>query len=164
MSDEAFATAIKATLTWEGGYVNDPADAGGETNFGISKASYPTLDIKNLTRDGAIEIYKRDFWDKLGASKLTDAIGSKVFDMAVNMGSSQAVKILQRACNHCAPQRPLAIDGQLGPQTTFTSNNVNQQDLLRMLRSECANFYIQLASEHPQMRKFLTGWLRRARS
>ncbi len=47
---------------WEGGYVNDPHDAGGETNMGISKRSYPDVDIKHLTREDAEEIYYRDFW------------------------------------------------------------------------------------------------------
>ena len=44
----------------EGGYVNHPDDKGGETNFGISKRSYPTLNIRTLTRDDAMQINHRD--------------------------------------------------------------------------------------------------------
>ena len=51
---------ISKVLEHEGGYVNDPKDLGGETNFGITKRWYPDLDIKNLTKEDAIEIYKKD--------------------------------------------------------------------------------------------------------
>ena len=59
-----FDEIIQITLEHEGGYVHDPTDLGGETNFGIAKRFYPDVDIKNLTEDGAKEIYKRDYWDK----------------------------------------------------------------------------------------------------
>ena len=45
--------------------MNDPHDAGGETNFGISKRQYPNLDIKNLTKQQAADIYKRDYYAKV---------------------------------------------------------------------------------------------------
>ena len=50
---------IEKVLKHEGGYVNDPTDLGGETNFGITKRFYPDVDIKNLTKEQAVEIYKR---------------------------------------------------------------------------------------------------------
>ncbi len=59
---EKFNKAVRIILAHEGGYVNHPADPGGETNMGISKRSYPDLDIKNLTVAMAKEIYFRDFW------------------------------------------------------------------------------------------------------
>ena len=52
-----FNDIIEVVLHHEGGYVNDPDDPGGETNFGIAKRSHPDVDIKNLTKDGAKEIY-----------------------------------------------------------------------------------------------------------
>ena len=59
-----FNEIIEVVLHHEGGYVNDPKDPGGETNFGIAKRSHPDVDIKNLTKDGAKEIYKEHYWDK----------------------------------------------------------------------------------------------------
>ena len=59
-----FEDIIEITLHHEGGYVNDPDDLGGETNFGIAKRFYPDVDIKNLTKDEASDIYRRDYWDK----------------------------------------------------------------------------------------------------
>ena len=52
-----FKLAIPRVITNEGGYVNDPDDPGGETKYGISKRSYPALDIKNLTVEQATAIY-----------------------------------------------------------------------------------------------------------
>ncbi len=60
-----FRVSIQKTLVNEGGCVNDPVDPGGETNMGISKRQYPNLDIKNLTQEQAIEIYKEGYWKNL---------------------------------------------------------------------------------------------------
>src|ERR1700739_2946173 len=98
---ECFLKAAARVLANEGGYVNNPADPGGETNFGISKRSYPDLDIKNLTRDQAIAIYFRDWWTKYGFDRLTPEIGAKVFDLAVNEDDQHAVRSLQRALRGC---------------------------------------------------------------
>ena len=54
-----FDEIIEVTLHHEGGYVHDPSDLGGETNYGIAKRFYPDVDIKNLTKEGAKEIYKK---------------------------------------------------------------------------------------------------------
>ena len=58
----SFYIEIENVIKHEGGYVNDPSDPGGETKYGISKKAYPKVDIKNLTLDDAIEIYKDDYW------------------------------------------------------------------------------------------------------
>jgi len=65
-----FNKAIKFILNAEGGYVNHPKAPGGETKYGISKKSYPNYDIKNLTEEEAITIYKRDFWDRFQLDSL----------------------------------------------------------------------------------------------
>ena len=57
-----FEDIIKVVLHHEGGYVNDPKDPGGETNFGIAKRSHPDVDIKNLTKGDATKIYKGLCW------------------------------------------------------------------------------------------------------
>ncbi len=67
---ENWEKAISFVLKWEGGYSNDPYDSGGETKYGISKRSYPNLDIKNLTLEQAKEIYKRNYWDKIDGDNL----------------------------------------------------------------------------------------------
>ena len=64
MTARIWKTAINHTLELEGGYVNDPNDSGGQTKYGISKKAYPDLDIPNLTIAQAMEIYRKDYWDR----------------------------------------------------------------------------------------------------
>jgi lysozyme family protein len=92
--DEAFDRLIGH----EGGYVNDPKDPGGETNWGISKRAYPQLDIRALTRDDARRIYRADFWDRVHGDEMYDGVAFQTFDFAVNSGIETAVRYLQRAC------------------------------------------------------------------
>ena len=89
-----FNKALKFVLKWEGGYSNDPRDPGGETNFGISKRSYPNEDIKNMTLDRAKEIYYQNYWLKAGCDDLPYPFNIVVFDTAVNMGRSRAIKFI----------------------------------------------------------------------
>ena len=89
--------AIKNVLGREGGYVNNPADRGGETKFGISKGSYPNLDIANLTKEEAAAIYKRDYWDGMNIDQLPPEMREVVFDAAVNQGKDFASKALQQS-------------------------------------------------------------------
>lgn len=162
MSDAGFHNQISATLTWEGGYADDLDDPGGETNFGISKRSYPSEDIEHLTKADAIVIYKRDYWDRPGLARLPDMVGGKVFDLGVNMGQRTAIKLLQRALNHAGWRPPLAIDGALGTNTLHAVGTIQVAQLLPLLRQEAKNHYIEIATAHPVMRKYLNGWLRRA--
>ena len=89
-----FDKALKFVLKWEGGYSNDPRDPGGETKFGISKRSYPELDISKLTLKQAKEIYYQNYWLKAGCDDLPYPFNIVVFDTAVNMGRSRAIKFI----------------------------------------------------------------------
>lgn len=90
-----FDQAFERLIGHEGGYTIGAGDPGGETNWGISKRSYPQVDIKALTLDGAKAIYRRDFWDAARCDDLPPDARFTVFDAAVNSGVSQAVKWLQ---------------------------------------------------------------------
>ena len=151
-----FDSAIEKTLAHEGGYVNDPADPGGETNYGISKRAYPHLDIATLTRDQAIAIYHRDYWTAPGIDQIQNpALAAKLFDLGVNMGTRRAVKQLQQAINHFYIN--LSIDGILGPATAATVNDFpHPTALLMALKIEAGNHYIKLGKP-----RFLAGWLSR---
>ncbi len=156
----SFETAVANLLTLEGGYVNDPADPGGETNFGITKRSYPNVDIKHLTKGQAAEIYQRDFWLKNGLDRMQDRTATKMLDMVVNMGSFHPVKFLQMALCHLG--QTVDVDGKLGPRTITATKLVNDIALRNELRIAAADYYRMLAAENPALRKFLNGWLRRA--
>jgi lysozyme family protein len=158
----AFARAVALLLGDEGGYVCNLADPGGETNFGICKREYPTTDIKALTRDDAIAIYFRDWWQRYCYSDLPGPIGAKVFGLAVNMGPEHAARCLQRALRACG--RPVGEDGLIGTGTRLAAAAVNQLAMMAALRSEAAAYYRLLAASqhHERAGEFLNGWLNRA--
>ena len=91
---ENWDRAIRFALDWEGVYSNDLDDPGGETKYGVSKRSYPDLDIALLTKEEAMEIHKRDRWDYMKCDSLQDKLDIMVFDTALNMGVGRAQTIL----------------------------------------------------------------------
>lgn len=149
-----FERAIIPVLKHEGGYVNHPSDPGGETKYGITKRNYHHLDIRNLTREQAIEIYRRDYWrDYMDA--MPYRIAAKLFDMSVNMGHQQANKLLQRAAG-------VVDDGAIGPRTLKAINEIDPGALLDRIIAEQKRFYAALIAKRPSMAVFEKGWHRRA--
>src|SRR5690606_26823429 len=136
---------------------------GGETKYGISKRSYPHLDIRNLTREQAIEIYRSDWWERYGYDRIKSLdVATKVFDLAVNMGPAAAHRCLQRALHACG-QRHVVIDGLIGSQTITACNQVKPKAaLLSALRAEAASHYRSLVERRPELARFERGWLNRA--
>jgi lysozyme family protein len=97
MNLQDFKKGFQFILKWEGGYVNDPDDPGGETKYGISKRAYPHLDIANLKMIDAVYIYYNDYWAKAGCSELEYPYNVVVFDTAVNCGVGRALKWLKQS-------------------------------------------------------------------
>lgn len=86
-----FEQAVALVLKHEGGYVNDPTDPGGETNFGISKRSFPALDIRSITRDQAARIYRNEYWSEINGYQISDqSYANSLLDFAVNCGTVAA--------------------------------------------------------------------------
>lgn len=158
-----FESAIAKVLKDEGGYVNHPSDPGGETNFGISKRSYPNVDIKNLTVEKAKDIYYSDFWKTGPYDNLVCApLAEKTFNTAVNAGNSRAFKLLQQAANACGAN--LVVDGAVGPKTIAAINSLDGNKVLEAYRKEQAAFYNGLVAKDSSKKVFLKGWLARAAS
>ena len=145
----AFTKAVINTLNYEGGYVNNPHDPGGETNFGISKRSYPNVDIKNLTRDGAIAIYYRDYWTPIHGDSMPANLAFNVFDTAVNIGVGTAIKMVQSALG-------VVADGKIGPKTLAAMSAATKSTVSAFcaLRAE---YYFSL----PGYQTFGKGWINR---
>jgi len=152
-----FDGIIDMVLQHEGGYVNDPADPGGETKYGISKRAYPNVNIKNLTKNDAKEIYKEDYWGVGKCDKIPPHLRHIYFDMCVNFGIGKAVGVLQRAANSKSGNR-LDIDGKLGPLTLGSIKNleVDRVRSFRVLR------FAEITINNPNLSKFWVGWYRRA--
>lgn len=146
----SFDKAFQITVGVEGGYVNDPADPGGETRYGISKRAHPDVDIKSLTLDQARDIYRRDYWQAASCDSMPERIGHLVFDCAVHHGVRVAIKLLQRALK-------VADDGEFGPITrgTLTARDTNETaDLLMAQRM----LYLMTCSAWPT---YKLGWAKR---
>ena len=144
-----FDTAFDRLLGHEGGYVNHPDDPGGETNWGISKRSYPSVDIKALTRLQAKEIYRRDFWDPLGDAPA--AVKFQAFDFAVNSGIQTAVRKLQAAIG-------VADDGHWGPVSARKLASMDVNDVIMRYVAQRLRFWTALST----WSTFGKGWALRA--
>lgn len=145
-----FKKAFKKLIGHEGGYVNHPDDPGGETNFGISKRSYPGEDIAGMTLDRAKVIYFRDYWLKAGCDKLPHPVDFLQFDAAVNSGVVIANMWLQRAVG-------TAEDGVLGPITLAAVEALHPYELAARVSSIRLNFMTRLST----WSSFGRGWARR---
>lgn len=150
MLDDLFNSVFNRILGHEGGYVNNPNDPGGETNWGISKRSYPNIDIKNLTRDAALEIYKKDFWIPISSGILYESVVYQLADFAVNSGSSTAIRYYQRALG-------VADDGHFGPRSREASAAISEPDQLMLLLAERLEFMTKLQNWNNASK----GWARR---
>lgn len=166
--DRAFAFSLEK----EGGFVNDPKDAGGATKYGVSlrtyRLYYPEADentIQNLTVEAAKAFYQKYFWAANRYNEIKNVeLAIKTFDACINMGPRQAHLCLQRALN-CVGFK-LKEDGGLGPETLKALNRTESPEwnfaVLCAYRSELAGYYRLLAATKPNNQKFLNGWLARA--
>ena len=145
----SFDFALAVILKHEGGYVNHPSDPGGETNFGISKRAYPSLNIKTLTKEQAGEIYRRDYWDPIKGDSLPLMLSIFAFDTAVNMGVSRAAHMLQGAAG-------VTQDGVIGPKTLKACQKAPQAVLERM-----ATLRIIRYTQLDKFDVFGRGWITR---
>lgn len=156
-----FLKSVFFTLMWEGGYSNHKNDPGGETKYGISKASYPDLDIKNLTLDEALKIYHRDYWDKVRGDLLPAKIDTIVFDWAVNSGPYRAIKELQKLIG-------TTPDGIIGEITLFAlKKSVESYGIFKVatdLINRRRHFYERLIEKNPKFIVFRNGWMNRVSS
>jgi hypothetical protein len=129
-----FKTAMQFSMRWEGGYVNDPSDRGGETKFGISKRAYPSEDIRNLTLERAVDLYRQDYWNALQLDSLESKPAVVMMDIAINHGTGRARK--------------------WGAATTDPDALLDKR----------VQFYRAIVERDPSQQKFLNGWLKRTDS
>lgn len=131
MTEKNFPAVMDEIFKHEGGYVNDPRDAGGETNMGISKRAHPNVDIKKLTKATARTIYRRDYWDKIKGGQFPDGLDLVVMDPSVNSGASRGVKWMQKALG-------VAVDGKVGPKTILAAKAPTPKNSIKVIQDACA--------------------------
>jgi lysozyme family protein len=166
----------------EGGYVNDPDDPGGATNFGVTIHTMRRLgldktgdgkvdekDVKALGRDEAVRIYLKHYFEQPRIHLLPEPLQATVFDMQVNAGTN-AVRILQRILASFG--QPLKDDGVIGPQTVRAveiAMNAAPDHLVDAYGIERRNYYYRIGDQRAQSRKYARkrdggkgGWIVRA--
>lgn len=148
--EETWKKAIDFVLSYEGGLVDNPADPGGLTNFGISSRSYPSVDIRNLTREEASNIYRRDYWNSVHGDELPEALAIATFDAAVNQGPGTAKRMLQVALR-------VGVDGIIGPKTIKAAHDGGLGAVVRFL-SERAVRYHETMRDVPGLNVFAHNW------
>ncbi|MBK6594356.1 MAG: glycoside hydrolase family 108 protein [Burkholderiales bacterium] len=149
-----FDQVFDKLINHEGGYVFNPHDPGGETKFGISKRSYPHLDIHSLTLADAKTIYRRDFWDRAQCDKMHPDLAFDLFDGAVNSGIGQAIRWLQRAVG-------VADDGVVGP---LTLASINRENDTSAIRARYSGHRLDFMTRLSTWDVFGKGWARRIAS
>lgn len=166
----------------EGGYVNDPDDPGGATNFGVTVGTMKSLgldlnkdgrvdatDVRILTRAQAQQIFVEHYFRRPRLAELPEPVQASVFDMYVNAGAN-AVKILQRLVARMG--FAATDDGVIGPQTVAAARDAamaapdHLADAYGIARR---NYYYALADQRPASRKYARskaggkgGWITRA--
>lgn len=165
-----FGPAVEKTLKIEGGYSNDPNDAGGPTNFGITlkvlqglgkngdlnhDGSTDIEDVKFMTKQDALNIYKELYWR--GDDIISQAIAEKNFDMGVNIGVVSAAKLLQKAVLQLG--HVVEIDGHLGPKTMDAVNMVDENALMTQLCTLQEDYYWSITQSNIEKKALsVYGW------
>ncbi|MDD8023587.1 MAG: holin-associated N-acetylmuramidase [Paracoccaceae bacterium] len=166
----------------EGGYVNDPADPGGATKYGVTIGTMQRLgldlsgdgrvtdrDVRMLTRDQAADVYVKHYFEGPRLNALPEPLQASVFDMYVNAGAN-AITILQKLLGQMG--QAVDVDGVLGPQTLAAAHAAADAapgliaDAYGIARR---NYYYALADARPASRKYARtrkggkgGWILRA--
>lgn len=153
-----FDAALALVFAHEGKFVDDPADPGGATKYGITRGTLAAwrrrpvtvAEVRALTRAEARKIYRARYWDAIKADAMPPAVALMVFDFAVNAGVSRAVETLQRITG-------AKVDGRVGPQTLASLEGRYIRLLLTAYAAARMAHYTALPTWH----RFGTGWARR---
>lgn len=166
----------------EGGFVNDPDDPGGATNFGVTIGTMRALgldltgdgridvaDVRAMTRERATDLFVDEYFRRPRIELLPEGLQASVFDMQVNAGAN-AVRILQRLLVELGHQ--ISVDGVLGPATARAASDAWARGGMMLADAygiARRNYYLRLADARPALRKFARtraggkgGWIRRA--
>lgn len=168
---------INALLSREGGYVDDPNDRGGATNYGITEATARrngfTGPMQSMTRAEAEGIYRNEYWHKPGYDAvfgISPGIAAELFDCGVNMGTNLATCFLQRSLNVFNREQrdysDIRVDGDLGAATLealhdFISRRGDEGEhtLLKAIVCLRGARYIELAEQRAANEQFVYGWI-----
>lgn len=171
-----YKQAVQKTLIHEGGYVNNPHDAGGETYRGVSRKNWPhwsgwgiidsykshtsfprILDSDTRLQTIIVEFYREGYWKDLYSQIADQLIAEKLFDLGVLFGVKTAIKILQITI---AQDMGIVSDGNFGP-TTLADVNQEGPDFLARYKTVFIQHCINIVNNNPNDNDFIHGWINR---
>jgi lysozyme family protein len=157
-----FDTCLTFTLQQEGGFVNNPKDPGGATNFGITLGVLRTFqhnpglgvdDIRNIAQATVKAIYMADYWNRMRCDALPAGVDLMVFDHGVNAGPARGGRSLQASLGFA----PADQDGAIGPNTIRAATGADPTAAVNAMADNHEAYYRSLAS----FADFGNGWLAR---
>ena len=178
-----FEEAYEKTSVFEGGYVHDEDDSGGETYRGIARNFWPKwggwviidtykkssdfpkkwVEITRLlAKDKQLnqfveEFYKTNFWDEVRGDDIVDqGVTNNIYDFAVNSGVSRASRYAQRIVG-------AVEDGYIGNKSIKAINTYDPDEFIKKFKDAREAFYRRIVANDPSQEKFLDGWLKRAK-
>ncbi|EPZ4828449.1 glycoside hydrolase family 108 protein [Klebsiella pneumoniae] len=172
---ELFSKISSVILQHEGGYVNDPNDRGGETNMGITIATWrayapsdlgieaTTNTLRNMTKEQAEIIYYNHYWEPKGFCKLeTIKIALMLYDWTITSGRAvtQVRKMLHNEYNI-----NLVVSNTMEDDMIHCINAIEDQEQLLSRIAEVRKEYyrsLTITNGEPNTQvRFLTGWINR---
>ncbi len=155
-------------LSFEGGFVNDPADPGGATNRGVTLATWKSTgydkdgdgdidvaDLKLITAEDAVRrVMKPHYWDRWQADRIrSQSIANIVVDWVWASGRPGITEV----------QKILGVkaDGIAGAKTLEALNGHDPRSLFERIKQARILFIEGLVKRRPSLGKFRKGWLRR---
>ncbi len=150
-------------LKWEGGFVNDPVDAGGATMKGVTLATFRKFyganrtiaDLKAITEEQWLHIFKVGYWDKCRADEIkSQSVANAIVDWAYNSGPATAAKKVQTLVG-------VTVDGVIGPKTIAAINSFPPRTIFNHIKNSRTMFVESIVRNKPSQAKFLSGWKNR---
>lgn len=183
MADLVMDRIIEDIIKIEGGFVDDPNDAGGATKFGITERTARKFGyagpMKDLPKATAKEIYRQAYYLAPGfnhVGALSPAIAAELFDIEVNCPPLLAAKWMQRALNCLNNPKgdgqtmlfpELKVDGLIGANGSTVGalkaflefrKLEGETVLLRLINAQQAVYYLERCEKRPANEKFIYGW------
>lgn len=152
-------------LRWEGGYINDQADLGKQTNKGVTLSTYRSVfgknktvsDLKKITDEQWEFIFKKFYWDKWKADDINDQNVANILVDWLWCSGSYGIKIPQRVLG-------VSVDGIVGSKTIAAINARDGRELFDTIKQERKDYIDRICQTRPQNIKFKKGWLNRINS
>ncbi|MUZ64120.1 glycosyl hydrolase 108 family protein [Agrobacterium vitis] len=161
---DRFADIMTTVLECEGGYVSNPFDNGGPTNFGITHkdlaawrgaSSVTPAEVKAMTKAEAVEIYRKRYWGRICGNRLPQPVDFVVMDGAANHGVSGMLRLLEAAVG--LTMADTLSDADLAAIDTRAHNNQTAVELAVSLAEARKKRYLG----HEDAAHFINGWRNR---